>query len=68
MSKTLAEMTPAERKVAISRAVAAFQAELDVTADRIGEVLAEEPVDDRLCHEAGGHRLATRHSESECGA
>ena len=42
MSKTLGEMTPAERDAAIRSAAAVFQAELEVSAPRIAEVLAED--------------------------
>jgi hypothetical protein len=39
MGKTLGEMSPDERRAAIQRAAATFQAELQANADRIGAIM-----------------------------
>lgn len=50
MGKRLADMTPAERKAAISRAMAALQAELQASAPEISRIMSEydQPDPDRI--------------------
>lgn len=60
MSKTLGEMTPAERDETVRRAVGAFQAELDATAPAIGRILEDAEPATRTMLTHHGARIVVR--------